>query len=264
MNSYFYRIFIPFVLFGLLGAIVAINNPLILWWTLGFWFLIGFIGQGVSFHRLFSHRQFETYRAVELFLALAGTLTAYGPLLYWVGSHSRHHKYADTEQDPTNASKGLWFSAVTWNLTDVAVSKRDLLAYPCKRILKDKMLMWISNHFEKICWGFFLILLVIDWQVASGGYALAALIERIRIGVVVNWLLHQDWVPGAYRNHDCDSSVNNQLLLPLTLGFSLHNNHHKNYRRMNESEHWYEIDFEYLFIKLIRKKNDLHFGNKSE
>lgn len=253
MNSYFYRIFLPFVLLGLIGLAVVVYEPSVLWWTLFFWVVIGFFGQGVAFHRLFSHRQFETYRPIELLLAIMGTLTAYGPLLYWVGSHSRHHKYADTDKDPTNASKGVWFSAVTWNLTDGAVSKRDLLTYPCKRILKDKKLMWISNNFERICWVFFVILILINWKIALGGYALAALIERLRIGFVINWLLHQDWVPGAYRNHDCDSSVNNQLLLPLTIGFSLHNNHHKNYRRANESEHWYEIDFEYQVFRWFSK-----------
>lgn len=253
MNSFFYKIFLPFVILGFIGAAVAYYNPSVLWWTLGFWVLIGFVGQGISFHRLFSHRQFETYRPIELFLAFAGTLTAYGPLLYWVGSHSRHHKHLDTEKDPTQASRGFWFSAVTWNLTTPALTKRDLMEYPCKRILKDTTLMWISNHFEAICWGFFLVLLAIDWQVALGGYALATLIERIRIGVVINWLLHQSWIPGSYQNHTGGSSVNNQLLLPITIGFSLHNNHHNNHRLLNESEHWYEIDFEYQVFRWFMK-----------
>lgn len=253
MNSYFYKIFLPYTALAMLGVVFAVLNPVLLFWTLGFWIIIGPLGSGIGFHRLFAHRQFKTYRCIELFLAFAGTISTYGPLLFWVSSHQSHHKYADTELDPTSPTRGFWHSVLTWNLKKKCENEITLKSYPCLQIMRDKILMWFSKNFFSINYAFLAILLLINPQIALAGYVLSTFIERIRIGFFVNYLLHSN-VPGSYRVIETkDNSRNFTLLYPLTAGFSLHNAHHAKPMRIEEKHKWYEIDLEYWLTRIIKK-----------
>ena len=45
-----------------------------------------FIGITVGFHRLFAHSTFQTHPAIEIMLAILGSMACQGPLIYWVRS----------------------------------------------------------------------------------------------------------------------------------------------------------------------------------
>ncbi len=253
MNEYFYKIFLPFAILSFIGVFCVIYSPALLWWTLAFWILIGPIGSGIGFHRLFAHRQFSTYRPVELGLAFLGTISTYGPLLFWVSSHQSHHKYTDTLKDPTTPLRGFWHSTITWNLKKECEKEITLKSYPCLEIMRDKKLMWITKNFFVINYTFLAVLTLINPCVALGGYVLSTFIERVRIGLFVNYLLHKN-VLGSYRVEETnDSSRNLVILYPLTAGFSLHNAHHAKPMQLKERRRWFEIDLEYWLIKVIRK-----------
>jgi fatty-acid desaturase len=251
MNSYFYRLFLPFTALGFVGAVVACYQPWVLWWTLAFWVLIGPIGSSIGFHRLFAHRQFETHKSVEYTLAILGTLSTYGPLTFWCASHQAHHSYTDTEKDPTTPLRGFWHSALTWNLKKACLKEVKIMSHH-KPLYKDPVLSFINDRFFAINYAFLVLTLVLNWKVALGGWLLAALIERVRIGLFVNWLLHVD-TPLSYRNHDINNSSHNLLLFPLTAGFSFHNDHHHNPREAREGKRWFELNIEAWLLNLIRK-----------
>lgn len=254
MNEYFYKIFLPHTLLSILGLWFLINDSTLLYWTILFWLLIGPIGLGIGFHRLFSHRQFETHRIVELFFAFVGTIAAYGPLLFWVSSHQCHHKYTDTEKDPTSPSRGFWHSVLTWNLKKQCEKEIYLKAYPALVILRDSALMWFSKNFFKINYVFLILLCIVNYKIAIAGYVLATTIERLRIGFFVNYLLHKN-VPGSYKVKDSkNDSVNVFWLYPLTAGFSLHSQHHHDPKKLSEKTRWFEIDLEYYLCKFLIKK----------
>jgi stearoyl-CoA desaturase (delta-9 desaturase) len=211
-------------------------------------------GSSIGLHRLFSHRQFETYRPIELLLAFVGTLTTYGPLLFWASSHQCHHKFTDTDKDPTSPSRGFWHSVLTWNLKKDCEKEIVLKSYPCIVIMRDTTLMWITKNFFLINYVFLILLIVIaGYEIAIGGYVLATLLERIRIGFFVNYLLHTS-VIGSYKVSDSSNSINLVWLYPLTSGFSLHDKHHETPKNLSEKTRWFEIDLEYYICKLITKK----------
>ena len=58
------------------------------------------LGITIGFHRLFSHRSFETVPVVRLLLGIAGSMAAQGPLLFWVSEHRQHHQKSDSVGDP--------------------------------------------------------------------------------------------------------------------------------------------------------------------
>ena len=253
MNSYFYKIFLPHCVLTLIGLYFIILEPSLLVWTAIFWLILGPIGLSIGFHRLFAHRQFQTYRPIELILAIIGTLAAYGPLLFWVTSHACHHKFTDTDKDPTSPSRGFWHSVITWNLKKQCEQEIVLKSYPSIQVLKDPVLMYLSKYFFVINYLFLAILLVIDFKVALSGYILATYIERIRIGFFINYLLHSNF-PGTYKVKETTNNSKNLVwLYPLTAGFSLHNQHHAEPTELKEKTRWWEVDIEYWMCKLITK-----------
>jgi stearoyl-CoA desaturase (delta-9 desaturase) len=58
------------------------------------------LGVTVGFHRLFTHRSFKTTRAVRALLAVLGTTAVEGPVVEWVATHRKHHRFSDGPGDP--------------------------------------------------------------------------------------------------------------------------------------------------------------------
>ena len=50
-------------------------------------------------------------------MALLATGAAQGSIWWWVRHHRAHHRYLDTDQDPYDARKGLFWSHIGWLLT---------------------------------------------------------------------------------------------------------------------------------------------------
>ena len=252
-NAFFFKVWLPLNLITLaLIFIVDIN------WYMVFigWFLLGPVGTGVGSHRLFSHRCFETYPVIEKILAYLSTLSAYAPILFWVTQHQYHHKFTDTENDPTAPKeKGFIYSFFTWRLLKENLDKVHVMNYCARRVLRDKTLMWFTNNFTLIIWAHVILLSFIDFSVLLSLYLLPVLIESTRVNVL-NYVNHLDNVPFNYRNHDIkDHSHNNVIIGWLSFGFGWHNNHHANPGKVVLTERWWEIDIEGYIAKLISKKS---------
>lgn len=255
MNWYFYKIFIPLViLWGLSAVGLAIGILNVNWWIVFVsWFLLGPVGIGVGYHRLFSHRQFETSRPVELILAFLGTLAAYAPIVFWITNHQFHHKTSDQQQDPSSPElHGFWQSFLTYRLKESTLEKVDLKNYCSRRLIMDPKMRWMSKHFTKIVWSTIIILGIIDFSLLLSAYLLPVFIEHIRVNVVSS-LSHME-IPLSYRNHATeDRSFNNILLGFLTMGFAWHNNHHFNERKLVLTDQWWEIDIEGQIAKMLSR-----------
>src|SRR3954453_21832074 len=92
---------VPFAAF--LTAVVLLWHRAIGWTELlllvGLYYATGF-GVTVGFHRLFTHRAFETSRFMRAFLAVLGSLAIEGSVIRWVADHRKHHAFTDIEGDP--------------------------------------------------------------------------------------------------------------------------------------------------------------------
>ena len=63
-------------------------------------YVITALGVEAGLHRYFTHRSFEASEPVKVFLGVAGSMAAQGPIIFWVANHRMHHAYADTDRDP--------------------------------------------------------------------------------------------------------------------------------------------------------------------
>ena len=110
-------------------------------------------GWRAGLHRYFTHRSFVASEPVKVFLAVAGSMAAQGPVIFWVANHRLHHAFADTDRDPHSPRpqgtrllgrvKGLWHGHIGWlftvNKIDWSRHTRDWLA--------DRRVMTINGHY---------------------------------------------------------------------------------------------------------------------
>lgn len=131
----FLAMVLPFAAF--LGAGVMLWGSLFTWVDLA-GLVVAYaatcIGITVGFHRLLTHRSFQTYPAVRYILAVLGTLAIEGSALKWVADHRKHHNFTDEHGDPHSphgsgpgvlgALKGLWHAHVGWLFNTVGQAER--------------------------------------------------------------------------------------------------------------------------------------------
>lgn len=104
---------LPFV--GCMVAIVMLWSVGWMGWPylamlIGGWLLTG-LGITVGFHRLLTHRSFETYRWVRAIWMTLGALSVEGSPLVWCAVHRRHHEHSDEVGDPHSPNLhrgGIW------------------------------------------------------------------------------------------------------------------------------------------------------------
>lgn len=118
---------IPLLVF--LGAIVHFWGNGVSWVDVGlmvFFYLITGFGITIGYHRMLTHRAFQTSKPVEYTFAILGSMALQGPVMSWVADHRKHHAHTDEEGDPhsphagfaggsvRNALRGLFHAHVGW------------------------------------------------------------------------------------------------------------------------------------------------------
>ena len=69
-------------------------------------YLVTAIGITVGFHRLLTHRSFQTSKSLEYLFAALGSMAVQGPVISWVADHRKHHAHTDKDGDPHSPHVG--------------------------------------------------------------------------------------------------------------------------------------------------------------
>ena len=132
---------VPLPLVGLIAAIVLLWNqaigPLELGLLVGLYVLTA-LGVTLGYHRMFTHRAFESSRAFRAIVAVLGSMAMQGSVITWVADHRKHHTFTDQEGDPHSPHlsgpgfwggvKGLWHAHVGWLFETVGTADRERFA----------------------------------------------------------------------------------------------------------------------------------------
>lgn len=254
MNNYFKFTYVPVTIACYTAIAMAFYTDVSVNWYLAFlaWFLIGPVGVGVGFHRLFGHRQFKTYRPVEYVLAFLGTLSSYAPIYYWIAEHQYHHIHADTELDFNNPERGFWHAFYYWRFkkeseTAIHVKNRCMIIAG-----NDTMLRWFQDYFNLVVYAYMLVTLLLGLDYFIALFVFPILLERLRINML-NSAVHMR-MPGSYQNFPVNHSFNTVWFGLLSFGFGWHNNHHANPRELVNTHNWWELDIEGQIGKLLSKR----------
>jgi stearoyl-CoA desaturase (Delta-9 desaturase) len=203
-------------------------------------YLFSGLGITVGFHRLFTHRSFQTTPAVRYSFAILGQMAVEGTVVSWVANHRKHHQFSDRSGDPHSphadygdgfiqALKGLWHAHTGWLFDRGAAADRSRYA---KDLLADRGLRVIGWLFMPIVVLSLLLPGLVGWWWIGGRYGFFA--GLVWGGVVRILLLHHvTWSInsichywGRRRFLVQDESRNVWWLSWLSFGESWHNNHH--------------------------------------
>jgi stearoyl-CoA desaturase (Delta-9 desaturase) len=230
-------------LIGLVAAIASLWGRMVGFRELTILFVgyvLAGIGITVGYHRLFTHRSFQTYPAVRYAFAILGQAAVEGNVVTWVANHRKHHQFSDRSGDPhsphadygegfVEGLKGLWHAHTGWLFDAKATADPNRYA---KDLLADSGLRLISWLFVPIVMLSLLVPGLIGWAWIGGRYGfLAGLVwggaVRILLLHHVTWSINSIchyW--GRRRFAVRDESRNVWWLSWLSFGESWHNNHH--------------------------------------
>jgi stearoyl-CoA desaturase (Delta-9 desaturase) len=247
---------VPFVAF--IAALGLLWNELIGWTEISVMFVMYVLtglGITVGFHRLFTHRSFDTSRPVRYLFAVLGSMAVEGPVITWVADHRKHHAFADEEGDPHSPHtthgtgalatvKGLWHAHIGWMFE--GVGRADKLRY-APDLMTDRPLRWISAGFFPLMFLSLAIPFAIGYAV--GGTLTDALLALLWGGAVRIFLLHHvTWSInsvchffGRRRFDTTDKSTNVPWLSVLSFGESWHHNHHAFPTSASHGLRWWEL-----------------------
>jgi stearoyl-CoA desaturase (Delta-9 desaturase) len=266
----FFSVVGPFV--GLLAAIVLLwrRSPAgggIGWGEvfvmIAMYSLAGF-GVTIGFHRLLTHRAFETSRFMRLLLAVLGSSAAQGMAIKWCATHRRHHQQADREGDPHSPHlhgegameflRGLWHAHVGWcfgaDEPDLGKSVGDLLRDRGMLLVDQLYFLWVGLGI--VLPGVALGL----WYHSWGGFVSGAIwggLVRIFLMQHVTWSVNSVchvWGRRPFKNSD--HSTNNLPVAIVSLGEGWHNNHHAFPTSARHGLYWWQFDATYVVIVVMK------------
>ena len=232
---------VPLLALGLVG-IQAWNRSLHLSDLVVFvvmYFATGF-GITIGFHRMLTHRAFETSRPVKALFAILGSAAIEGPVISWVADHRKHHAFTDREGDPHSPHvdhghgvrgilKGLFHAHVGWLFVHTQRAAKDRYAGD---LIADPVISWVNRTF--FLWVAVGLLVPFGLGWAIGGSVELGLTGLLWGGAVRMLVLHHVTysinslchVFGSRRYATDDESRNLMWLAPLAMGENFHNNHH--------------------------------------
>lgn len=215
----------------------------------------------VGFHRHLAHRAFRTTFATRMILAIAGSMAAQGPVIYWTANHRRHHLHADRPGDPHSPHvngerpcgrlRGLIHAHVGWlfahDLTDCARYVPDLLRDAALVRINRLYLVWVAL-------GLALPALAAGLLTGTARGALTGFLwgGLVRIFVLqhatfsINSICH---VFGRRSFPTHDHSTNNVWLALISFGEAWHNNHHAAPRSARFGLRWWQVDVGAVLIR---------------
>jgi stearoyl-CoA desaturase (Delta-9 desaturase) len=229
---------LPFI--GFLAAVLLLWNSWVDWTDLGIFavmYLICGFGVTVGFHRMLTHRGFQTHKATEYAFAVAGSMALQGPVMDWVADHRKHHAHTDKEGDPHSPHvghgsglAGLWHAHTGWLFE--TQGQADWKKY-ARDLYEDQGMRRIHRAFPWIT------LASLAIPAAAGfvlhGYTLEGAIRGLVWGGLVRafFLHHVTWSInsichffGQRRFELEDHSTNVAWLALPSLGEAWHHNHH--------------------------------------
>jgi stearoyl-CoA desaturase (delta-9 desaturase) len=257
-NANIAAVVLPF--FGLMAAAVLLWNRLLGPRDLAIFaalYLVTAIGITVGFHRLLTHRAFETHAWLRYTLAVLGSAALQGSVIDWVADHRKHHTFTDEEEDPhsphtghgaglSGMLSGLWHAHVGWLFTVHGQASSRRFA---RDLVEDPTMRRINRSFPWIALASLTLPALLGF-VLSGGSWLAALTAYIWAGLVRIFLVHHvTWSINSIchffgsRRFPIDDKSTNVFWLALpSLGEAWHHNHHAFPRSAFHGLRWYELD----------------------
>jgi stearoyl-CoA desaturase (delta-9 desaturase) len=224
-------------------------------------------GITVGFHRLLTHRSFQTSKPLEYTFAILGSMAVQGPVISWVADHRKHHAHTDEEGDPHSPHvghdggvrgvlAGLWHAHSGWLMS--TQGRADWKRY-APDLYEDPGMRTIGRRFVPLVFASLAIPALAGYIVT--GTLVGALTGLLWGGLVRIFFVHHiTWSVNSVchflgtRRFDTDDRSTNVFWLALpSLGESWHHNHHAFPRSAVHGLKRWEPDPSALIITILEK-----------
>lgn len=258
------------MIFPLLGMIIAIalawQWEMMSWLNLtmliGGWYLTG-LGVTIGFHRMLTHRSFETTDAIRAFWTALGSLSVEGSPLDWCMVHRKHHQFSDHHGDPHSPSlegrgvwnkiKGFWHSHAGWMFKNNWDRNERTKYVP--DLMHDPLLVSIDKNYGWWVFASFIIPLfiggLVTWSIQGAilGFIWGGL-ARICLSHHMTWSINSIChIFGKQHYQSSDDSRNNLFFGYFSHGEGWHNNHHAFPTSAKHGLKWYQFDLSWCIIR---------------
>jgi stearoyl-CoA desaturase (delta-9 desaturase) len=230
-------------------------------------YLLAGLGVTVGFHRLLTHRAFQTHKPMRYAFAGLGSMSVQGPVIDWVADHRKHHAHADEEGDPHSPHvefgggwrgtlRGLFHAHMGWLFVNQGQAARSQYA---RELVEDRGMRVLNRAFPWLALvGLaipFLIGLALEQTLAG---ALSALLwggpVRIFLQQHATWSVNSVCHFFGRRRFEIEDHSTNVLWLALpSLGESFHHNHHAFPRSAKHGLKWWEVDPSAALIRVLER-----------
>ena len=258
---------VVFPLMGLIAVIVmAWGYGYMSWLNLGMlvggWYLTG-LGITIGFHRMLTHRSFETTGPIRTFWTVMGSLAVEGSPIDWCMVHRKHHQFSDHHGDPHSPHlhedsllgtlKGAWHSHVGW-MFQANWSRKERLKY-VPDLMNDPLLLSIDRNY------YLWVTATLAIPAIIGGLATMSLfgawlgflwggLARVCFSHHMTWSINSIChLFGARDFKSSDDSRNNVVFGVLSHGEGWHNNHHAFPTSARHGLKWWQFDLSWVIIR---------------
>jgi stearoyl-CoA desaturase (delta-9 desaturase) len=206
-------------------------------------YLISGLGITIGFHRMLTHKSFETSKPIKaLFLIMGCMAWESGPIV-WASTHIKHHAHSDEEDDPHSPLVSLWHAHVGWIFQDAS----DTETYGTW-LRKDPVIVWV----DRTWWIWGLVGMIIPFLIGGWSGLLWGGAVRMCLTHHITWSVNSVCHTFGRRPYSTqDASRNNWLVGLLAFGEGWHNNHHAFPRSAFHGLEWWQFDLSAWIIRAL-------------
>lgn len=225
------------------------------------------LGITVGYHRMLTHRAFETTPLLRAFWTSMGALSVQKSPLEWVATHRKHHALSDRPGDPHSPclhgprwQDGLyafWHSHMGWIFTGHMITLDHQRYVP--DLLKDPYVVWVHKTWLILWFPLaYLLPTLLGWAITRtaegaflgflwGGCARVFVVQHAAFST--NSICHL-FGSREYESHD--ESRNNFLCALVSSGEGFHNNHHAFPTSARHGLEWWQFDLSWYVIRTMQ------------
>ncbi|XP_064458048.1 acyl-CoA Delta-9 desaturase-like [Ornithodoros turicata] len=190
------------------------------------------LGVTAGAHRLWCHRAYKAKFPLRVFLMLCNNIALQNSVYEWSRDHRVHHKFSETDADPTNIKRGLFFSHIGWLMSKKHPEViRKGKTIDCSDLLQDPVLIFQRRYYVPLATTFcFILPTVIPHWLFDESYwnaFFACAMFRYVLSLHVTWLVNG--VAHLWGTRPYDKSIapaENILVSAVAAGEGFHNYHH--------------------------------------
>jgi stearoyl-CoA desaturase (Delta-9 desaturase) len=210
---------------------------------------MGSVSITAGYHRLLSHRAYESSEWLKLLYLLFGASTIEGSALLWCTDHRLHHRYIDTDKDPYNIKRGFFYAHMGWFL-EKPEHPVDIV-FPSD-LASDRLLQWQHrNYFLIASLMTFVFPTLLGWMMgsAAGGFVYGAVL-RVVLNQHSTFLINSFCHMFGTQPYGKDNTAKDSFWMSIfTFGEGYHNFHHHFQSDYRNGVRWFDWDPTKWFIR---------------